>query len=165
MRPDFDDRARFLVELGRRLHIAGVSATRLEGAIRSVAQAIGITCQIWSTPTGLLLSLGDSNALHGTQQTRVLRLEPGDTDLSALVALDDLADRVSAGTMSLPDAWQAMMALDRPPTDRQQVVFVASFGLAASSVAALVRTGWLDIALAGVLGLVIGWIALMSRGR
>ena len=41
MRPDFDDRARFLVELGRRLHIAGVSATRLEGAIRSVAQAIG----------------------------------------------------------------------------------------------------------------------------
>ncbi len=165
MRPGFDDRARFLVELGRRLHIAGVSATRLEGAIRSVAQAIGITCQIWSTPTGLLLSLGDANALHGTQQTRVLRLEPGDTDLSALVALDDLADRVSAGTLSLPDAWQAMMALDRPPGTRQLLVFVASFGLAAASVAALLRTGWLDIALAGVLGLVIGWIALMSRGR
>lgn len=164
-REDFDERVRFLTELGRRLHLAGVSATRLEGAVQSVAQAIGVTCQIWSTPTGLLLSLGDASVLHGTQQTRVLRLELGDTDLAALVALDKLAEQVSGGSLSLPDAWQAMMVLDRPETARRQVLLVMSFGLAAASVAGLLRTGWIDIAVAGVLGLVIGWIVLMSRTR
>lgn len=59
----FDARVRFLTELGRRLHVAGVTAARLEGAIRATAQAIGVSAQVWSTPTGLLLSLGEADAL------------------------------------------------------------------------------------------------------
>ena len=55
----FDERARFLVDLARRLHLAGVSASRLEGAVISTAQAIQLSCQIWSAPTGILLSLGE----------------------------------------------------------------------------------------------------------
>ncbi len=162
---DLDERVRLLTELGRRLHVAGVSSSRLEGALRSVAQAIGISAEVWSTPTGLLLSLGEADALHGTQQTRVLRLEPGDVDLSALVELDQIAERVIKGTLDVGAAWDAMRALDRPVTTGQRLVSVAAFGLAAAAVAGLLRTGWLDILVAGVLGLLIGWLALLSSTR
>src|SRR5690606_200906 len=86
----FDLRAEFISDLARRLHTAGVSASRLEGAVRNTAHALDVTCEIWATPTGLLLSLGDGSA-EGAQVTRVLRLEPGNVDLSALVALNDIA--------------------------------------------------------------------------
>jgi uncharacterized membrane protein YjjP (DUF1212 family) len=162
---DFEGRVRFLTELGRRLHLAGVSASRLEGAIRSVAKSIGVSCEIWSTPTGLLLSLGEADVLHGTQQTRVLRLEPGNIDLTATVALDAIAERVCAGSLDVAAAWEAMRALDRPVTTRHQLLEVLAFGLAGSAVAGLLRTGWIDIAVAGVLGLLVGWLALLSASR
>jgi uncharacterized membrane protein YjjP (DUF1212 family) len=161
----FDDRVRFLTELGRRLHIAGVSASRLEGAVRSVASAIGVNCEIWSTPTGLLLSLSDASLSEGPQQTRVLRLEPGGNDLRALAALDAIAERVVDGTTSIDEAREQMRALDRPNSVRRQLREVAAFGVAAAAVAGLLRTGWIDIAVAFVLGLLIGWIALLSATR
>jgi uncharacterized membrane protein YjjP (DUF1212 family) len=164
-RAPFDERVGFLAELGRRLHICGVSANRLEGAILSVAGALGVTCQVWSTPTGLLLSVGDADTPQAPQQTRVLRLEPGNTDLSALVTLDELAEDVSHGRLGLSDAWRQMLALDKPRTRRQRVVMVLSFGLASCAVAGLLRTGWLDVVLAGTLGLLMGWMSLLSFTR
>jgi len=162
---ELDVRVRFLTELARRLHLAGVSASRLEGAVRSVAAAIGAHCEIWSSPTGLLLSLRDADVLHGTQQTRVLRVEPGDIHLGALTKLDAIAERVVKREMTLDEAWTAMHALDTPVTAGQQLASVAAFGLAAASIAGLLRTGWVDVAVAGLLGLIIGWIALLSQTR
>lgn len=164
-RAPFDDRVAFVAELGRRLHVCGVSANRLEGAIHSVAGALGLTCEVWSTPTGLLLSVGSSDAPKAPQQTRVMRLEPGNTDLSALVALDKLAEDVSHGRLALDEAWREMLAFDRPRTEREQLVMVASFGLASCAVTGLLRTGWLDLAVAGVLGLLVGWLSLRSATR
>jgi uncharacterized membrane protein YjjP (DUF1212 family) len=164
-RAPFDDRVAFVAELGRRLHVCGVSANRLEGAIHSVAGALGLTCEVWSTPTGLLLSVGSADAPKAPQQTRVMRLEPGNTDLSALVALDKLAEDVSHGRLALDEAWREMLALDRPRRDREQLVMVASFGLASCAVTGLLRTGWLDLAVAGVLGLLVGWLSLRSATR
>ena len=162
---ELDARVRFLTELARRLHLAGVSSQRLENAVRATARALHVNAEIWSTPTGLLLSLSDSDVLHGTQQTRVLRLEPGGIDLRALVQLDRIADRVIAGQQSVEDAWETMRGLDRPVTTGQQVQMVGAFGLASAAVAGLLGTGWLDIAVALVLGLIIGWIVLLSATR
>lgn len=162
---EFDVRVRFLTELARRLHLAGLSASRLEGSVRSVGASLGVRCEIWSTPTGLLLSLSDAQEPNATQETRVLRLDPGDIHLGALVRLDGIAEGVVAGRISVAEAWDAMHALDTPVTRGQELASVAAFGLAAASVAALLRTSWLDVAVAAVLGLIIGWIALLSRTR
>lgn len=164
-RTEFDTRVRFLVELARRLHLAGVSASRLEGAVQSVAASIGVRAEIWSTPTGLLLSLSETALPHGKQETRVLRLEPANVNLGALTRLDAIAGTVVSGTMTLDEAWAAMHALDRPVSAREELIGVAAFGLAAASVAGLLRTGWIDIAVAAVLGLIIGWIDLLGRTR
>lgn len=163
--PPFHDRIRFLSELSRRLHLAGVSSSRLEGAVRSVATSIGARCEIWSTPTGILMSLSDATLPNGTQETRVMRLEPGEINLGALAKLDAIAEQVVNGTLSLDAAWDAMLALDSPTTVKQQLATVSAFGLAAASVAGLLSTGWIDIAVAGSIGLLIGWIALLTRTR
>ncbi|MBP7549010.1 MAG: threonine/serine exporter family protein [Gemmatimonadaceae bacterium] len=162
---DLDARLRFLTELARRLHIAGVSSQRLEGAVRATAQAMHVSAEVWSTPTGLLLSLADADVLHGTQQTRVLRLDPGQVDLRALVQLDRIAEEVIGGRRTVEQAWETMRALDRAdrPGDRLQVI--GAFGLASGAVAGLLGTGWLDIVVALVLGLVIGWLAVLSATR
>jgi uncharacterized membrane protein YjjP (DUF1212 family) len=165
VRASFDDRVRFLVELARRLHLVGVSASRLEGAVRSVAARIGVRVEIWSTPTGLLLSLSDAELPHATQETRVLRLELGDIQLGALAQLDAIAEQVVAGRMSLDAAWTAMHALDRPIDSRQRLLTIGAFGLAAAAVAGLLRTAWIDVSVAAGIGLLIGWLAVLSNTR
>jgi uncharacterized membrane protein YjjP (DUF1212 family) len=164
-RANFDDRVRFLVELARRLHLVGVSASRLEGAVRSVATSIGVRVEIWSTPTGLLLSLSEAGQPQATQETRVLRLELGEIQLGALAKLDAIAEQVVAGKMSLDEAWTAMHALDRPFDAKQQLMTVGAFGLAAAAVAGLLRTAWIDVSVAAVIGLLIGWLAVLSGTR
>ncbi|HSA55397.1 MAG TPA: threonine/serine exporter family protein [Gemmatimonadaceae bacterium] len=163
--PTPDQRVHFITDFARRLHLAGVSAARLEGAVKSTAQAIGVACEIWSSPTGLLLSLADAADPNANQQTRVLRLEPADPDLSDLVALDAIAEDVVAGRLSVVEASARFRELDRKPSRAEQGRTVLAFGLASAGVAGLLRTGWLDIAVAGALGLLMGLIAVAARTR
>ncbi len=162
---DLDARLRFLTELARRLHIAGVSSQRLEGAVRATAQAMHVSAEVWSTPTGLLLSLADADVLHGTQQTRVLRLDPGQVDLRALVQLDRIAEEVIGGRRTVEQAWETMRALDRADRPGERLQVIGAFGLASGAVAGLLGTGWLDIGVALVLGVIIGWLAVLSATR
>ena len=162
---DLDARLRFLTELARRLHIAGVSSQRLEGAVRATAQAMHVNAEVWSTPTGLLLSLADADVLHGTQQTRVLRLDPGQVDLRALVQLDRIAEEVIGGRRTVEQAWETMRALDRADRPGERLQVIGAFGLASGAVAGLLGTGWLDIGVALVLGVIIGWLAVLSATR
>jgi uncharacterized membrane protein YjjP (DUF1212 family) len=162
---DLDDRARFITEFARRLHLAGVSAARLEGAVQSTARSIGVDCEIWSSPTGILLSIDDPAVAGVNQQTRVLRLEPAQPNLSDLVTLDEISEDVIAGQIGVVEAWSRMRALDRE-LDRNQLLWtVFAFGLASAAVAGLLRTSWGDVIAAGVLGLVVGAIAVYSRTR
>lgn len=161
----FDERARFITDFARRLHIAGVSAARLEGAVKSTATAIGVDCEIWSSPTGILLSLGDPNEGSASQQTRVLRLEPAQPNLSELSALDEIGDEVMAGRLDVVEASTQLRALDRGPDARDRSGVVFAFGLASAAVAGLLRTSWADIAVAGALGTIIGTLDVASRRK
>src|SRR3546814_7322031 len=75
----------FLVELSRRLHAYGTTAQRLEGAISAVARRLGLECDPWSNPTGLILTFADPDSAELTPITRVIRLVPGDEIGSAHV--------------------------------------------------------------------------------
>jgi uncharacterized membrane protein YjjP (DUF1212 family) len=160
----FETRAQFITDFARRLHLAGVSAARLEGAVKSTAESIGVSCEIWYSPTGILLSLGEPGSDTG-QQTRVMRLEPAEPNLSDLVRLDEVADDVIAGRIDVAEASKQLRELDRAPDRQQNTWTVIAFGLASAAVAGLLRTSWLDIAVAGALGLIIGMISIAARTR
>lgn len=158
------ERTTFITDFARRLHLAGVSAARLEGAVQATAKAVGVDCQIWSSPTGILLSMGVPDD-PTTQQTRVLRLDPAEPNLADLVKLDEIANLVIAGQLGVVEASERLLRLDKPPRAGQQAASILAFGLASAAVAALLRTSWLDVMIAGLLGIVIGSIAVATRDR
>ncbi|HEX6313435.1 MAG TPA: threonine/serine exporter family protein, partial [Gemmatimonadaceae bacterium] len=130
MSSSFAQRARFLTDFARRLHLAGVSAARLEGAVKTTAAKMGVDCAIWSSPTGILLSLGDPGDPNAGQHTRVLRLDPAQPNLSDLSTLDDVAVQVLDGRLDVVEASRLLEAMDRPADRRDQWWTVFAVGLA-----------------------------------
>jgi uncharacterized membrane protein YjjP (DUF1212 family) len=160
----FDARVDFVVELAGRLHAYGTTAHRLEGAITAVAAKLGLECGAWSNPTGMILSFGEAGG--GRRDTvRVVRLSPGDTNLYKLAEVDRVAESVMSGALDLDAGFAAMRALDRPTSRLSQVLTVLAFGLASASVAGLLRLPWLDIAVAGCTGLMIGMLEVATTDR
>ena len=133
-------RINFVIELAERLHAYGTTAQRLEGAISAVAQQLRLDCEPWSNPTGLILTFSDPQRPPGdSDTTRVIRLPPGETDLYRLAETDRIAEDVMAGRLGLAEAHAQMSALDKPPTRRFRAMQIFAYGLAATSIAGLLR--------------------------
>jgi uncharacterized membrane protein YjjP (DUF1212 family) len=163
---DYAARLAFMVELAEHLHAYGTTAQRLEGALDAVATRLRIDCEPWSNPTGMILSFSDPKRPTGEgDTTRVIRLPPGDTDLARLAAADAIAEEVMAGRMDLAAGHAALRALDAPANARRRAMMVFGFGLASAAVAGLLRLPWLDIATAGVTGVLIGLLDVLTVGR
>ncbi|MBD8525439.1 threonine/serine ThrE exporter family protein [Pseudomarimonas arenosa] len=160
------DRTEFVVELSRRLHAYGTTAQRLEAAVGKVAKRLGLACEIWANPTGIIISFGGGvGAGGGPENTRVLRMAPGDIDLAKLCEADAIAERVLAGQMGVRDGAVALRALDHPETAAFQWLTVACFGLTSGSVAALFATGPAAMLTSTLIGLLIGLLCLFAAGR
>jgi uncharacterized membrane protein YjjP (DUF1212 family) len=159
-------RVDFVVELARRLHAYGTSANRLEGAVSQVARRLQVEADVWSNPTGMLLSFADVERGAPHSITRVIRLDPGDTNLGRLARVDAIAEVVLAGTRNLAEGLEALRALDRKPRRFSSMLSVLSFGLAAASVTGLLpRMGWADLTTAAILGMLIGVLTEYSATR
>ncbi|TCV95000.1 uncharacterized membrane protein YjjP (DUF1212 family) [Luteibacter rhizovicinus] len=161
-------RIAFLVELARRLHQYGTTAPRLEGAMSSVAQRLGLVADVWSSPTAIIVSFADqAQGDEGVAQvTQVMRLPPGDVNLARLCEADRIADAVIDGQMGLREGFQSLRALGAPDTRRAQAGLIASYGLAAATVVALLlHSSWVDLITAGFIGIVIGSITVASATR
>lgn len=162
----FADRVAFVIELAKRLHIYGTTAQRLEGAVVAVARRLGLRCQPWSNPTGMILSFSDSATTSVLNDaTQVIRLEPGGVDLRKLCAADAIAEDVMSGRSDLYAGAAALKALD-PPLDRRSLALeTLCYGLSGASVAGLFRLDWADIVCSGLVGIVIGLVHLLGIGR
>jgi uncharacterized membrane protein YjjP (DUF1212 family) len=159
-------RVDFVVELARRLHMYGTSAQRLEGAVAQVARRLDIDADVWSNPTGMILSFADPERGPAFKITRVIRLDPGEENLSRLAAADGIVEDVLAGRRHIHDGLAAMRALDRPRRPYAALWTVMAFGLASASVTGLLpHTGWADLATAALLGCGIGVLAEVSHDR
>src|SRR5689334_19442804 len=131
----YAERIEFVLEVAEHLHAYGTTAQRLEGAVVAVAQRLGLDCEPWSNPTGMILSFSDPRRPAGVSDTtRVIRLAPGDTDLSKLCEADRIAEDVMAGRVGIAEGHAQLRALSRPPTPRQRAMQVLGFGLASAAV-------------------------------
>lgn len=161
-------RIAFLLELARRLHQYGTAAPRLEGAIAGAAQRLGLIADVWSSPTAIIVSFADlaQGEDEVAQATQVMRLAPGDVNLARLSEADAIADKVIAGDIELREGFRLLRELGRPDTRRAQAGVIASYGLAAASVVALLlHSSWADLLTAALIGLIIGAITVLSATR
>ncbi len=162
---EFDARARFVTELARQLHAYGTSAFRLEGAIGKVCRRLALDCDIWSNPTGMILSFrtgprddgrGDETALAFPERTLIVRLEPGGTDLGCLAAADGIAEEVVHGRLDAAEGYARLRALAHSAPMLPKWVYALTFAPAGAAVAALLRGGWPEIVASAAIGLLIG---------
>lgn len=163
--PSFVDRTDFILELARRLHAYGTTAQRLERGLNAVAQRLQVECEIWSNPTGIILSFSDPMRGPFSDTTRVIRLEPGDIDLAKLCKVDAIAEQVLGGEIGIDAGRAALRALDAPPGRWARWLTALSFGLASASVAGILRTSWADIATAASIGVLIGVLHMLAQKR
>ena len=159
----FASRTAFITELARRLHENGTSAQRLEAAIEAVARRLGVVCQAWANPTGLILAFADDDPDSG-DVVKIVRLAPGETDLARLAAADAIAERVLAGELGIVEGRAALRALNRPMPATWRWLTVLAFGLAAACIAGLLRAGVSDVVTTALLGLLVGVLNDLSRG-
>ncbi|OOG36319.1 threonine/serine exporter family protein [Rhodanobacter sp. C05] len=161
-------RIAFLLELARRLHQYGTSAPRLEMAVAGAAQRLGLAADVWSSPTALIISFTDlAQGEEGVAQTtQVMRLVPGEVNLARLCQADEIADRAIAGELDLREGFRRLRALGLPDTRRDKAALIASYGLSGASIAALfLHSAWVDVLVAGVIGVIIGGISVLAGSR
>jgi uncharacterized membrane protein YjjP (DUF1212 family) len=161
-------RIAFLLELARRLHQYGTTAPRLEMAVAGAAQRLGLIADVWSSPTAVIISFADVEQGDDgiAQSTQVMRLSPGDVNLARLCEADAIADRVIAGELELREGFRRLRALGVPDTRRAQAGTILSYGLSGASIAALfLHSAWVDLVVAGGIGLIIGWITVLAGSR
>ncbi|CAD1795709.1 uncharacterized membrane protein YjjP (DUF1212 family) [Xanthomonas arboricola] len=162
----YAQRVAFVSEIAGRLHSYGTTAQRLEAAVVGLSQKLGLDCEPWSNPTGIILSFSDpTKAIGSSDITRVIRLAPGENDLYKLSVADYVADSVANGRMSIAQGHTALRRLDREVDRRGKTMQVLAFGLAAAGVAGLWKLPWLDIATAGAIGMSIGLLTQYTDRR
>lgn len=154
--PDLAGALDLLLAVGRALLSFGLPAQRLEEALNRLARALHLEVDCYATPTALIVSIGD-----GTQwRTRVVRSEPGETDLERLSALHGIVGRVERRELSAAEACERVQTvLSRPP--RYGVwTGLAAYALASAATAALLGGSWPDLGLAAGLGVLVGALRL-----
>ncbi len=158
-----DIRIRFLSELAKRLHQFGTTTTRLEASVESLSDKLGLDTQIWSNPTGILLSFRDLKHPAASEQrvSEVLRLSPGETDLRSLVDTDEVAEKVFHGKMSVALGYQSLRAIE--PAKVKVKTTIAGFAFAAASVAAMLKSRPTDIVAAALVGALTGLLVVISK--
>ncbi len=158
-------RIAFVVELAEHLHAYGTTAQRLEGAVIAASQQLGLDCEPWVNPTGMILSFSDPLRPPGdSDTTRVIRMAPGEVNLFKLCETDRIAELVVAGELDLAEGHAALRALEqRQPRRRTALLHLLGFPMIAAGVAGLWRLPWADIAATACIGLLIGLLDLATR--
>ncbi|HEX7770364.1 MAG TPA: threonine/serine exporter family protein [Dokdonella sp.] len=153
-------RIAFVVELARRLHEYGTAAPRLEDVVNLVSARLGLACNVLSTPTSIVMSFFDPAEEDDMSEiTHVVRVAPGEVNLKRLCLVDEIADQVIDGKLDLAAGRRRLRELGQAARSRAaRVALVASFGISAASIAAILHTTWAGVLVAGLTGIVIGLV-------
>lgn len=155
----------FVVELSRRLHEYGTAAPRLEDVVNLASARLGLNCNVLSTPTSIVMSFSDPSAGDDLAEiTQVVRVPPGEVNLARLCRVDEIADRVIAGDLDLAEGRRLLREIGARRLSRfTQAASVIAYGVASAAVASILHTGWVEVAVAFVNGLLIGGLSLLPQ--
>lgn len=154
----------FALRLARALLACGMPAHRVEEALFRLAAALGFTIDPFCMPTALIVTLS-KDVEEGPQdvRTRVVRVEPGATDLEKLSALHDLVGRVERKELTPGDAARRVEAILARPARAGAWSVALGFGLISTVAAMLLGGGGIDLPIAGALGLLVGSLDALAH--
>ncbi len=152
--------AGFVLELARALHEYGTPAHRLEVALQTVATRLGLHAEFFSTPTSIMVGFGEVN----DQRVHLLRVEPGGTNLGNLALLSDIVRDVIDGSISPQQGLDRIHALKTQAERWPLWLVMVAFVMASAAVACFLNVRAGDVAVAALLGLATGLIAMATSG-
>jgi uncharacterized membrane protein YjjP (DUF1212 family) len=156
----------FVVELARRLHEYGTAAPRLEDVINLVSARLGLSCNVLSTPTSIVMSFSDLTSDEDLAEiTQVVRLDPGSVDLKRLCQVDEIADQVIDGRLDLAAGRRKLREFRASARSANRAIAVAAYAISAAAIAAVLHAGWIGVATAGLIGALIGVVYIVSLHR
>ncbi len=156
-----DDATHFLLELARALHVHGTPANRLEKALENVATRLGLEAQFFSTPTSIMVGIGRSPHQH----VHLLRVEPGAPNLGHLSQLSEITRDVVEGKTNPVEGSQRIGDLLNSPPRWSISLRLLAYVLSSAAIACFLKVNAVDVAIAALLGLVTGCVALVAKRR
>lgn len=150
----------FVMELGAALHRFGTPAHRLEATMGAVARQLSLEAHILSTPTSVMAGFGPLT----DQRSVLVRVDPGEIDLEKLAALDRVSGAVGRGQVPVAEGVAEVRAIAARRGRYPAPLIVLALGLLSASTAVFLAGGWREIAVAGLIGLVIGAMTATVRG-
>jgi uncharacterized membrane protein YjjP (DUF1212 family) len=142
-------------------HEAGYATAELEERALALADSLGLAgAQVSVTPTLIELSLGP---LAG-QRTYTLRVRPPALDLGKIAGLDELAQGVLGGSVDTDAAVATLEEIHARPPAFSWPVVLGAYALAGTALTPVIGGGWREAAAAALVGLVVGGVALGTKG-
>ena len=152
----------FVLELGRALHRAGHSAQRLEDSMGAISDRLGlINHQFFSTPTSIMASFGPI----GRQRTHMLRVAPGEVNLGTLAALEQVSLEVAQGRVTPAEGVERITRITTAPPPYGRALTTLAYGIVSGAATQFLGGGGREVGVATGLGLTVGLLALVARGR
>lgn len=149
----------FLLSSAELLHRYGTPSFRLEGVMEKVARSLDVEGTFLYTPTALVVGLKTDSG----ERTYVRRVDSGDVDISKLLAIDAILERLEKGGLELGDASKELQAVaDARPRFRLPVQMLAS-SIACAGVAVIIGGTAIDTLVSGLFGFVISYAAYLFQ--
>jgi uncharacterized membrane protein YjjP (DUF1212 family) len=148
----FREKVEFILLLARSLQACGAAAHHLERALSKAGRSLGVHSEYLAFPTGILASFS-SGSEH---RSVVLRLQPGQVDLSRLSRIDEAADQVIDGQLSLDQGIKALERIAAAADDYPKIIQVLAYALASGGFVTALKGSWTDLIAASLIGCTIG---------
>jgi uncharacterized membrane protein YjjP (DUF1212 family) len=153
---------RFVLELGRALSLAGAPVSETQERLTRVARANGVPdARVVVLPTALLISLGRGrpSTIEAIPQHR------GGLRLDQISALYDLVRGAERGVVTPADGLARLRAVHRMRPRYGVAVTLLGHTLMTTALCLILQpTPW-DVAVAAVLGAIVGGLLLLARGH
>lgn len=154
-------KVQFCLELGKALHSFGTPAHRFEEAMCLLIQSLGLKGQFLAHPTAFFAEIESTAG----RETYMVRAEPGGENLGKVVRIQGLVRDVIAGRVAVAEAAEEVKRIVAEPSRFPVFVTVACFGLTSMTASRFFGGGWREMALAFVLGVLVGALGFWTARR
>ncbi|MGX9133023.1 threonine/serine exporter family protein [Rummeliibacillus sp. JY-2-4R] len=141
---------------GRLLIQSGAETYRAEDTMLRMANSQGLTdAQSFVTPTGIIFSAGHK------RPTRIAQISSRTTDLEKIALVNSVSRKLTAGAVSLEDAYQELLQIERTNLFFPIWVQVLASAIASGCFLILFKGPWIDVPYAVIIG-GIGYLIFLS---
>jgi uncharacterized membrane protein YjjP (DUF1212 family) len=157
---NFDEAWHFILKVGVAAHKYGSTSTRLESFLSTLSNRMGYQGVFKATPVEIVFGLRETT--DSPQRLEVMATPPPNIDLDKLARLGELLNEIKEGSLSIPDAYARIDAIDQVPPPWGKFASLLGYVFTGLGLAPLLGAGWTDTFVATVFSILVYGLVLLS---